>query len=92
MQGTEWKHKCIERKNMEKINRGNIKWRRKKKDGVDWLIGDQEDFKAKNITKIQSLFLDKRSVYEEDVTIQIFMYLEIEIYETKVERTARKYR
>ena len=50
MQGTEWKHKCIERKNMEKRNRGNIKWRRKEKDGVDWLIGDQEDFKAKNIT------------------------------------------
>ena len=23
----------------------------KKKDGVDWLIGDQEDFKAKNITR-----------------------------------------
>lgn len=23
----------------------------KKTDGVDWLIGDQEDFKAKNITR-----------------------------------------
>lgn len=27
-------------------------------------------------------------MYQEDVTIQIFMYLEIEIYETKVKRTA----
>ena len=44
----------------------------KKKAKVAFIIANKTDFKAKNITKIQSLFLDKRSVYEEDVTIQIF--------------------
>lgn len=64
----------------------------KKKAKVALIQPTEQISKQRIVPRYKSLFLRKRSVYQEDITIQIFMQLVIEIYEAKVERTARKYR